>query len=193
MANEQKEQGENLLKLMRDILEHDEALRKKYQIGEKFRFIRDRLQTLFSKVEEQVMVFRETSEQSKGKTITEDEILVYVYLYNAQGLLFKTWQKMVSAEVLYEYSVNRPVYAEHSQVESFIRNKSNKAQHAYLTIAIKKQDILLSAEKEPLKDPLGHTLLKVREGSLHVDRIISFVHNGLTYILDKTGGLVKKE
>src|SRR3990167_4892630 len=150
MTNKTKEQAEQLRKLMRDILERDDALRKQYDIDKKFRFIRDRLDALSSKVEEQFEQLQEMEEKSQEKSLQEDEVYVYVYLYNAQGIVFRTWRNMLNPDVFYEYSINRPIYEKQSQIDAFINNKTNKAQHGYLTVVVKKDDIL--PEKKEMKD-----------------------------------------
>lgn len=190
MSNKEKEQEEKLLQLMRDAVQHDNELREKHQIGEKFRFIRDRLKALLSRIEESLITLQKETEDKADKVL-EDETLVYVYLFNAQGLALQTWQKMLNPAVFYEYSVNRPIYTEKSHVESFIRGKTNKAQHGYITIAIKKQDI--SKTEASSKDIIGNPLIKVKEGSLNFKRMFSFTHNGHDYILNEDGVLVKKE
>src|SRR5262249_5598798 len=108
MPNE-NEQREKLLQLLKDAVQRDKNLRDKYGVGEKFRFIRDRLHALLSRIEENIKGL-EKKEEKKKDEISEDEIIVYVYLYNAQGMTFSTWQKMLSTSVFYEYSVNRPLY-----------------------------------------------------------------------------------
>jgi hypothetical protein len=113
-----------------------------------------------------------------------------VYLYNSQGVLFPTWQKMVTAAVLYEYSVNRPIYAEQSLIEAYIRSKTNKAQHAYLAVAIKPTDIIKTPAEA--KDAIGGALIKVREGTLLINKLVLFTHNGHEYTLSETGVLTKK-
>ena len=190
MSNDNEEKREKLLQLVREVVQRDKELREQFQIGDKFRFIRDRLQALLVRVEESLILLQEKSIQ-KVNVVLEDESPVYVYLYNAQGLQFKTWQNMVGASVFYEYSVNRPIYAEKAQIDAFIRSRTNKAQHGYLTIAVKKSDIIKPEEK--VEDMIGNPLIKVREGALKVNRMISFTHNGQDYILDEEGELVKKE
>lgn len=191
MSNDADE-NERLLKLVRAAITHDKELREKYQIGEKFRFISDRLNALLTRIEESVDAFKKKSEL-KTDTLSEDETLVYIYLYNAQGLVLQTWQKMLVPSVFYEYSVNRPVYNEKSHIEAVIRAKANKNQHGYIAVAIKKSDILPPTPGMELsKDSLGNPIIKVREGSLSFDKMISFTHNNINY---KVSGnqMVKKE
>lgn len=187
MANDNKDQKE-LLNLIQNAIKQDQELREKFAIGEKFRFIRDRLHALQSSMEENLLALQQ-EETKKTNVATEDEVIVYVYLYNAQGMIFQTWQKMVSASVFYEYSINRPIYTDKANIEAFIRSKQNRQQHAYLTIAVKKPYILPNVN---VTDPLGHPLVKVKEGSLMFDRLIDFHYNGHDYTVDANGILIKK-
>lgn len=190
MPTENKDRKEKLLQLLRNAMSQDNELRDKYKMGEKFRFIRDRLHSLVTRIEENLKTLQLEDEKTKV-TLREDEILVYVYLYNAQGLVFQTWQKLLTPSVFYEYSVNRPIYADRSLIESFIRNKTNKAQHGYLTVAIKRDHILPTPDHEVTKDQFGNPLIKIKEGSLAVDRLIAFTHNENHYRLDQDGVLQK--
>lgn len=189
MSDDKNEQTIRLLQLVRDAVQQDTELRETYQIGDKFRFIRDRLQVLLTRIEEEVNVFKK--ESGEIQEILDDEILVYVYLYNAQGDVLPTWQKMLNRSVFYEYSVNRPIYAEKSDIEAYIRSKSKRIQHAYLSMIVKKQDIIpTSASSDLYQDAFGHRLIKVKEGSLN--RVFSFTYNGIEYSVNETGEIQKK-
>src|SRR5579871_3644897 len=104
MSNDNKDQIHQLLELIRSAVQKDQALRDQYNIGEKFRFIRDRLNAILSHVEENIASLQAV-EQKNLQEVGADETIVYVYLYNAQGLILKTWQKMLNPAVFYEYSV----------------------------------------------------------------------------------------
>jgi intracellular multiplication protein IcmQ len=99
---------------------------------------------------------------------------------------------MVNPNVFYEYSVNRPIYSEKSHIDALIRTKNNKLQHGYLTVAVKKTNVLPTASESPPADTLGHVLIRVREGTLSFDRLVSFTHNLIDYKVDSYGVLVKK-
>ncbi len=185
-----QEQKAKLLQLVQRAIEQDNVLREKYQIGEKFRFIRDRLSALQSHMAESLVEVGKDTEP-KVAEICEDEMVVYVYLYNAQGVNFATWHKMVHPSVLYEYSVNRPIYVDKAQIDAAIRAKAERQQHGYLTIVVKKTDILPTVG-EGAKDPYGAPLVKVREGALHFKRLISFTHHSHEYILKESGEIVRK-
>lgn len=193
MSNGEKELKEKLQKLVLDSIQVDKDLRAQYQVGDKFRFIRDRLANLELRVQEEINAIIQEIE-SKVDKLADDEVLVYVYIFNAQGLVFQTWQKMLNPSVYYEYSVNRPIYIDKAHVESFIRNRPTKAQHGYLTVAIKKTDLLpVPAGIEPPKDQNGNPLYKIREGSLKPNKLFSFTHQDIEYIVNAAGHVVKKE
>src|SRR5690348_10214678 len=102
-------QTEKLLQLLRDAVAKDAELREKYQMGEKFRFIRERLQSLLAQAEEKIAAMQ--ADQVRQSNVAEmDDVLVYVYLYNSQGLVLQTWHKFLLEKVYREYSVNRPIY-----------------------------------------------------------------------------------
>lgn len=191
MSNANKEEREKLLQLMRDMLEQDKALRAQYQIGDKFRFIRDRLNALAARIEENLGSLA-TEEIKKTDKVLEDDVIIYVHLFNAHGLMFHTWQKMLIPSFFYEYSVNRPIYTDKAQVDAFIRSRPNAVQHGYITLAVKKTDILPAGEVDVGKDSIGNELVKVREGSLQFERVIAFTQNNQEYILNEEGELEKK-
>jgi hypothetical protein len=192
MMPENNDLKEKLMTLIREAVAGDKKLREEYQMGDKFRFIADRLAALSMRVEENIAALQKKAEKITGETLVEDETLVYVYLYNTHGLSLQSWLKMLNPSVFYEYSVNRPVYAEKKDIEAYIRTKVNKTHHGYLTVIVKKTEIL-PAGAELQKDTLGNPLIKVREGSLKAEKLISFSHNGHDYRLTESGELVKKE
>lgn len=181
---------ETLLQLLRDAVQQDSELRTNYQVGEKFRFIRDRLNALLVYLEEHVAESHKMKEE-KQDVIMEHEMLIYVYLYNAQGIVLQTWQKMLNPSVFYEHSVNRPIYTDKAHIDAFIRSKPNRVQHGYITIAMPKESVLKTAE--PLKDTIGHPVIKIKEGTLQFNRLIAFTHNGHDYTVSATGALIKKK
>lgn len=193
MSNERdnRELEAQVLQLVRAMVERDEELRKKYEMDNKFRFVRERLQAIFQQLEQELKVaIQKPDQQSKKNELLEDEIAVYVYLYNANGIVLSSWQNLLTPKVFYEYSVNRPIYIEKSHIEALLRSKSNKAQHAYLTVAIKAAHVIQSEAE--IKDTLGSPVVKIREGSLSFDRLIGFTYNDQEYMLSDKEGLVRK-
>jgi hypothetical protein len=181
---------EKLIQLIRDLIQQDSGLREKYAVAEKFRFVRDRLNGLLTHLEEQARVLKGTQPVTQDKDDSAEKTVVYVYLYNAQGAVLRTWLTLLTPRVFYEYSINRPVYSQKNEIESMIRAKSNKQQHGYLAVKINKGDVL-PTNVAPV-DAAGNALLKIREGSLRFENLVVFSHNGHDYVLSAQGELVKK-
>lgn len=189
MSKNNKLVKEDLLKLVRDAMTQDQALREQFQIGDKFRFIRDRLHTVFERMEENLSHIHK-EEVAQEALVAEDEMVIFVHLFNAQGIVLKTWQKLLNPAVFYEFSVNRPIYTEKTFVETLIKNKPNKVQHAYVAIVVKKTDVITAADGAV--DAFGHPIVKVREGSIRAEKFVAFHHNDHIYRLTAEGELEKK-
>lgn len=181
--------GDELLMLVKGAIERDDALRQKYEIGDKFRFIRERLMSLLEHLQEDLAKSKVEAAKKAGVLVEADEIPVFVHLFNSKGLVIKNWKNMVLPNVFYEYSVNRPIYTEKTQIDSFIRSRPNKQQHGYLTVAVKKTDVT----PQQAQDGSGYALVKVKEGALRFEKLISFTHNEQEYQVDEEGELIKKE
>jgi hypothetical protein len=188
MSTDEKDQRLKLIETIREAVAGDNALREQYQIADKFRFVRDRLQALLEQLEQHQE--SKHAEEKKLEVVTaDDEILVYVYLYNAQGALLPTWTNMLTPKLFYEYSVNRPIYTNKVHIDSLVRGKANPVQHAFLTVAVKEKDLIKN--ESPPKDVMGNEVTKVREGALKFERLISLTHNQNEYVL-RENGLTKK-
>lgn len=188
-GNHPKTQDQKIVEILRQACQSDAELRTKYQIGEKFRFIRDRLHQLLNEYEKKLEVV-EIEEKKSIRIVQNDETSVYVHLFNANGLMANNWLNMLTPAVFYEYSVNRPIYLEKKFIDALIRSKAKKIQHAYLEIIVKKSDIVQSDETL-FKDVLGQPVIKVKEGSLSYQNVVVFVHNDQAYLLSREG-LIKQ-
>ncbi len=178
-----------LINIVKEALGRDKELRDKYQIGEKFRFVQERLQKLLEHLEKNLAEANLKKEDKTKSATNSQDLLVYVYLFNAHGLDVRSWLRMLIAKRFYEYSVNRPIYLEEAHVESFVKHKANKVQHGYLVVAVNKSDLIQS---DTAKDSLGQPLVKIKEGALHFEKLISFVHNGQSYLVNEDGEMIKK-
>lgn len=172
---------EKLRQLLKEILTIEKELREACEIGKRFNVIKTQLQMLLEKFEKEVEAIRGTGKTADkiGRQLGSNERLVYVYLFNAQGSILKTWQKSLLPQALIEHSVNRPIYMNKEDVIKVIHAKPNKAQHAYLEIAVKENDIVSSSDL--LKDQQGFGLLKLKQRALNIENIFSFFHDDKTY------------
>lgn len=190
--SDKSESREKLLSILRDALKQDADLRTQLQMGDKFRFVRDKLQALLTSVEEELTILKAETEQPEV-VVSEDDVNVYIYLFNSQGLDMQSWRKMVSPDVFYEYSVNRPIYSDKEHIDKFIATKPTRTQHGYLAVSIKKDMILPVDDKnKETKDAIGNVLIRVKEGALKINRVVAFVHNNIEYNVSPEGDIAKK-
>jgi hypothetical protein len=182
LAEDDYQQLQNVL---HEVMDFEKQLRDSCAIGARFNVVPTQLKLLTEKIEKEitaVLSFQQAACQTV-ETLAADEMLVYVYLFNAQGTLIRSWPKLISQRALLEHSVNRPVYANKQDVLKVLHAKLNPAQHAYVEILIKKTDIIPTEEFSgtPLKDATGFPLLRLRQGSLKPENIKTFFHNEKTY------------
>ncbi|SRR5579883_1094659 len=189
-ATDQQDIELKVLELVREMVKFDDELRQKYQVGTKFRFVQDRLHALLAHLEKKLSDKKEVVAKASVQA-EADETIVYVHLYNVQGSNIRSWQSLLLPKVFYEYSVNRPIYTEKKYIDTLLNSKSNKLQHAFLTIVIK-QNSVFPSEESGMKDSLGQPLVRVREGSLFFNKLVSFTHNDQEYEVNEDGQLIKK-
>jgi hypothetical protein len=188
------QQYEDLLVTLRAIVAKEAALREQRQLGERFRFVREQLQVILEAtvaLAPVAVVSQAVAEAIEGLA---DKRLVYVYLFNAQGLDLRSWHRMLTAQALYEHSINRPAYAEKTHIEALLRKKANLHQHAYLTVAVAPTEIqvLVAETTDIADDALTHGTARLKEGSLRTGQLVAFTHNGVEYSVTAAGELVKK-
>jgi len=185
------ESNADLIKELDNIVNIEKKLRQHCSIGARFKVISAQLQSILKKFTERVQRMQSVSRKAEADTdiLAEDEILVYIYLFNAQGVSLKNWQNLLLPRALVDHSVNRPIYAKQKDIEQVIRSKPNKAQHSYLVVKIKKADVLQS---EDLCDQQDFPLLRVKHGALETDKIKEFVHNGRKYKVSVQGIISKQ-
>src|SRR5579872_5308916 len=92
----EKEQLAKLIALIQEALQQDAHLRQTHQMGEKFRFVRERLQSLLDKLEKEMLTKENKVKVARELALKEDEIFVYIHIYNAQGSNVRTWQSMIT-------------------------------------------------------------------------------------------------
>ncbi len=186
----EKEQKQKLLALVREAIARDDALREQYQVGEKFRFIRERLHGLLERLEKLALV-EELAEKKRVTEMASDECQSLCTSIMRMALPSKL-AKHVKPKVFYEYSVNRPIYSQQLHIEELLRGKANKLQHGYLVFFVKKTDILSPVTETSPQRCARNPMIKIREGSLRTDKFVVFVHNLHEYILDAEGLLIRK-
>lgn len=188
-----KEEKRQLYEHVKALVEEEKALRQEFTVGAQYCAIPSRLNALLSCVKQATISAEEhTILQRVEPILTDSQQYVYVYLYNAKGKILSRWEAMLSPRNLFEYSVNRPVYQAKNQVETYIRSRTNRDEHAFLMIKIEKTDILGPSDENLRQDSLGQPLLKLKEGALREEELIYFFHHDRCYIFLQ-GHLVPQE
>ncbi len=101
---------------------------------------------------------------------------VYIMLYQIKGEYLETWVNAV--KTLPGYCVTRPIYNQEEHVQEIMRSKRGKSD-AYVSLWVKAEDI--AAGNALSQDRFGHPLINIREGSIKLENMIEFVHDGNTY------------
>lgn len=175
-----QEEISRVKELLQDAIAAEKLLREKHEIGVRFHVLRSQLQANLEEFEKELALIHqsEPNDAPKHQIIAEDEMLIYVYLFNSFGNKLKSWENLLLGSSLQEHNVNRPIYTDITQVEEVLRTRASKEQHAYIEMVIKKTD-LLSENKS--NDYYQHSLAKLREGSLKPEKIRRFHHNNIDY------------
>jgi hypothetical protein len=168
-----------LYRLISEAVEQEKALRGKHKVGERFNVIRTQLLSTLEKYKDEYEAIQQQEKLTvrKERKLQENETIVYLYLFNAQGNAVEAWQNMLTPRALFDYSVNRPIYLNKEDIERVIRARPNKAQHAYIEVVIDKEDIM---EDKP-HDQYQHPLLRVRQGAIKDGNILFFCYRDKSY------------
>lgn len=183
------ESNAQLLEELDNIVNIEKELRQHCGIGSRFKVIKTQLQNILQKYTKRIQQLQRVDQDVDKDTdvLGQDEVLVYVYLFNTKGAVLKNWENLLLPRALIDHSVNRPIYTKRQHIEEVLRTKPNKEQHAYLEIAIKKDNILHSAQNDALRDQQDFSLLRIKQGALETSKIKKFVHNDREHKVSNEG------
>ena len=151
--------------------------------GEKIRDLRERLIKNFN-LEQDLLSDPSTSVAAPA----DDTFPVYIALYQSAGQNIKKWETLLNA--IDNFSSGRPIYKNEEDVQSFIRTKQNQQNDGYAVVYISEKDIVTLPANKQLFDRSGKELLTIKEGAIHPEKVVRFVHISGQYVLEK-GTLVK--
>jgi intracellular multiplication protein IcmQ len=181
-----KERKRELYREVETLVNKEKTLRKELGIGDRYRVVASRLENLLAYVHAAVSrPKQEVMSDRDSPVLTETQQYVFVHLFNNKGKVLSRWEPMLSPRNLMEYSVNRPIYAEQSQVEIYIRSRPNDDEHAFLMMKIEQSDVLRDSDVAVNCDSLGQPLLKLKEGSLKEQGLVYFFHKNASYIFSR--------
>ena len=187
----EKKRNREIIELVRQAIADDKQRRQQFKVGDKYSFISENLNSILRNLEANLDV----SEQAEAvqlppwhRELADNERVVYIYLYNAQGKNPKVWQQLLSRKSMNEYSFSRPIYTKREHVEKILKSRDHCANHAFISVVVKKNHIIDS----PLTDNFGNPRVRLLEGSLDADNIVEFVHREREYYRDSRARLLLK-
>lgn len=186
----EKQRNKKIIETLRKTLADSQAANQKFRVGEKFSYVEDKLQNMINKLENN-LDFREEEKVNLPpwhRELAENERVIYIYLYNAQGKDPKVWQRLLSRKSMQDYSFSRPIYAKREYAEAILSNRDHCANHAFIAVVVKKNHII----ENNVKDNFGNPRIRLLEGSLDADNIIEFVHRKRAYYRDNRARLLLK-
>lgn len=114
---------------------------------------------------------------------------VFIALYSSDGNNLLSWERLLAS--LPKQIISRPIYVNEADIIDVLRTKENKINEGYVSVLISENDILkTSADKTPV-DKLGKPLLSLKNASVNLDNIKTFVHQFGTFSYSH-GKLIKK-
>lgn len=118
---------------------------------------------------------------AKNRIEQDGHIRVYISIYQADGINLESWRTTIKG--LTEYTISRPIYKQEAHIKSLMGAKIDSQCSAYVCVDVKESDIVPAHAGKPIQDKFGHELLTLREGSVKLENIVEFVHQGRVYNL----------
>lgn len=115
-----------------------------------------------------------------SKQQTAQNHRVFILLYCSEGNNLKQWENVINS--LESHSMTRPIYKNETDIQTVIRNKSNKQNDAYIALNISENDISPHFTTKISVDRYGNELIVLREGAIKLENIAHFMHISGYYI-----------
>jgi Dot/Icm secretion system protein IcmQ len=113
--------------------------------------------------------------------VDQGYFLVYVSIYQSDPYNLRKWENTLKN--IKEYSIARPIYRSEEHIQEAIRSKKGAVNEGYVSVYIKKNDIIPPYPGKLLEDRFGHELLTIRDNALKMENIVEFVHHGKRFEL----------
>lgn len=119
--------------------------------------------------------------QGKRRALKENQVLVYVQLYQAGEVNINKWALVLRN--LSRSVQGRPVYAEEALVNQSIRAKQNPMHQAYAVIAVAQSAVMLDQQTQ--EDRTGIPLVAMKEAAVQNQNILELVYLNQRYAYTK--------
>lgn len=184
MSSQDIQINQQVFQLVEELIEKEKLLRQEHQV-ESLKLLQNQLLGIRGRLTEHLPLTDPSANlcptYHKDIDLQLDEMLVYVYLFNAQGLQLSNWIPMFSSDAaLKDYPVNRPIYVKRRHVEALINSKADPVQHGYLIIKVNKDTV--DKTVAPCNDNFGNPLYRLKSNALSKDKIVGFYHHQHLYL-----------
>jgi intracellular multiplication protein IcmQ len=128
----------------------------------------------------------ESAEQQASDSDAENKMEVFISLHNSRGgqennLL--TWESLL--ETIGQQVIHRPIYANESDVKTFIRGAKEPSNEGYVCVLIDDSQLIQRPGEQAKVDRHGRELLMIKEGSVKRQDVKRFVHLSGIYQYEK--------
>lgn len=174
-----EKQTQEILKVLDDLLEQGPWDSSNFLtlIGKKLRDIRDNFALHTNNTGKKNGQL--TSDLASRMALRSGQIEIFILLYSSSGNQINSWNQIVNN--LPRQVVSRPVYSSEDDVKEMIRTKVNPQNEAYVSVYIRKEDILEVAPDKIPYDKLGKPLLILKNHAIKLDNIHQFIHTSGFY------------
>src|SRR3990167_3654845 len=101
-----------LLVVIKDAIAYEKSCRAQYEIGSRFSVIINQLNELAQDCQNEINTLSGNAAMNadinSNKGIAEDEVAIFMYLFNSQGANIKSWRPQLEFKALMDHSINRP-------------------------------------------------------------------------------------
>ncbi len=123
---------------------------------------------------------------------SDDEVLVYVSLFQAKGDNLVYWELQLRS--IESHLISRPVYEQENAITRSLRSSVNPINSAYAILKVQKSDIDSDVSSEEQRfDRFGQKLVLLKDGRVSGENIVGFVHEKLHYYYRQGKLVLKRE
>ncbi|EDP46497.1 Dot/Icm secretion system protein IcmQ [Rickettsiella grylli] len=107
-------------------------------------------------------------------TIEEQNIELYIALYQSQGCNMNKWQEVVLS--LTNYTMGRRIYDNETDVKAAVRLSDRNLNHAYVVVSVPRDAIFEDTTESLRTDREGRQLVSLRPKAIQIKNINRLVH-----------------
>lgn len=115
--------------------------------------------------------------------IAEDEVVLYMTLYQAQGYDLNAWSLQLRS--IKHTMLGRPIYSDEESARTTIRSKVDQSRDAYVVLRVKREYMMNHAAPSAQFDRHNNKLVTLEQGAIATESILEFVYMNNRYHFTK--------